>query len=147
MLINISTTASVASTPSTPSTVSSTATETKESTSSAGGMTVNMHADSNGAAGVGGGGQASSLSKESDTVKELKKQIEQLQKQLQAQQQALQKAQSSNQSAEAKAAAVAAAQMQIAGTAAALQTVTSALLQAVIDEGNSTSGSMVSTTA
>jgi len=112
-------------------------------------MTVNMHADSNGAAGVsgGGGGQASSLSKESDTVKELKKQIEQLQKQLQAQQQALQKAQSSNQNAEAKAAAVAAAQMQIAGTAAALQTVTSALLQAVTDEGNSTSGSMVSTTA
>jgi chromosome segregation ATPase len=110
-------------------------------------MTVNMKADSNSAAGVGGGSQASSISKESDTVKALKKQIEQLQKQLQAQQQALQEVQSSDQSAEAKAAAVAAAQTQIAGTAAALQTVTSALLQAVTDEGNSTSGSMVNTTA
>ncbi|MGA9703586.1 hypothetical protein [Pseudomonas sp.] len=143
MLINISNPSPVSSTQTAAAPVDST---TAQNTSGATGLTVNMKADPNGAGGVGGG-EAAPAKQESETVKQLKKQIEQLQQLLQQQQQALQKAQASTQDPDAKAVAVAAAQSQIANTSAALQTVTSALLKAVTDEGNSGTGSMVSTTA
>jgi chromosome segregation ATPase len=92
-------------------------------------------------------GSSSSSSEESDTVKELRKQIAELQKQLQEQQQQLQAAQAKQESAEAKAADVASVQSQIATTSGSLQTATAALLQALQDEGGSTSGSLVSTSA
>lgn len=142
MLINISNPPAVSSSQSVAAPVDST---TTDSTSSADGLKVNMNAGAEGAGGVGGG--EAPLKQDSETVKQLKKQIEQLQQLLQQQQQALQKAQSGTQDPDAKAVAVAAAQSQIASTSAALQTVTSALLKAVTDEGNSSTGSMVSTTA
>lgn len=141
MLINISTPSPL---PNTQVTGSPDDTATVENSSS---LTFSLNGDVKGSANAGGGDQAAPLKQDSETVKQLKKQIEQLQKLLQQQQQALQKAQASTQDADAKAVAVAAAQLQIAGTAAALQTVASALLQAVTDEGSDSSGSMVSTTA
>ena len=62
-------------------------------------------------------------------------------------QQQLQAAQARQESADAKAADVAAAQAQIATTSASLQTATASLLQALQEEGGSTSGSLVSTSA
>jgi hypothetical protein len=99
----------------------------------------------NGAPAASGG--SSSSSEESDSVKALRKQIAELQKQLQEQQQQLQAAQAKQESADAKAADVAAAQSQIATTAGSLQTATAALLAALQEEGSSTSGTMVSTSA
>jgi molecular chaperone GrpE (heat shock protein) len=141
MLTNVGSSTSVV----VPQTTSITIETTKNE--STGALTIRMDPSAKGAAAAGGADQASSGPQESDRVKELKKQIEQLQEQLLEAQQALQRAQASKQSEEAKAVAVAAAQSQITTISAALQTVTGALLQAVMDESGSGKGSMVSTTA
>ncbi|NWD58631.1 MULTISPECIES: hypothetical protein [Pseudomonas] len=139
MFVNIS------SSPAMPSRQASTEIGEGEKTENSSGLTVSSEKSATTSANEGV--KEASGTQQSDTIKELKKQIEKLQKQLQQQQQALQGAQSSNQSPEAKAVAVAAAQTQMSATAAALQTMTSALLQAVNAEGGKSTGSMISTTA
>jgi hypothetical protein len=86
-------------------------------------------------------------SKSPDIVEALKRQLEELQKQLQEELQNLQKTQSGKQSEEAKAAAAVAAQARIGALNASISTLTAALLNALISQGGSSSGSMVETTA
>ncbi|WP_421535162.1 hypothetical protein [Pseudomonas marginalis] len=88
-----------------------------------------------------------SSSKAPDIVETLKRQLEELQKKLQEELRNLQKTQSGKQSEEAKAAAALAAQARIGALNASISTLTAALLNALISQGGSSSGSLVETTA
>ncbi len=86
-------------------------------------------------------------SNESQQVKQLREQVKELQKQLAEAQKQLQQAMASKEDERTKAVRVAAAQAAVTTVTGQLLQATAALLQALTDEGGSSAGSSVNTTA